>query len=283
MRAARASRKASVRSRLTAKSSSATCIASGVVPQISVIMGPCAGGDVYSPAMTDFIFMVRDTSYMFITGPDVVKTVTHEDVTPEELGGAKVHTTKSAVADGAYDNDVICIEEMRRLYDFLPLNNRDKAPTLADAGRSAPRGTLARHAGAGKSQQALRHEGADPEGRRRGRFLRDRRGLRQEHHHRLRPHRRLDRSASSPTSRWCWPACSTATPSRKAARFVRFCDCFNIPIVTFVDVPGFLPGVAQEHGGIIKHGAKLLFAYHRGDGARRSPSSRARPMAAPMT
>jgi propionyl-CoA carboxylase beta chain len=95
-------------------------IASGVVPQISVIMGPCAGGDVYSPAMTDFIFMVRDTSYMFITGPDVVKTVTHEDVTPEGLGGAKVHTTKSAVADGAYDNDVICLEEMRRLYDFLP-------------------------------------------------------------------------------------------------------------------------------------------------------------------
>src|SRR5579862_6463266 len=103
-------------------------LASGVIPQISVIMGPCAGGDVYSPAMTDFIFMVRDTSYMFITGPDVVKTVTHEDVTPEELGGARVHTTKSAVADGAYDNDVICIEEIRRFYDFLPLNNRDKAP-----------------------------------------------------------------------------------------------------------------------------------------------------------
>src|ERR1051326_7633399 len=103
-------------------------LASGVVPQISVIMGPCAGGDVYSPAMTDFIFMFRDTSYMFITGPDVVKTVTHEDVTPEGLGGAKVHTTKSAVADGAYDNDVICLEEMRRLYDFLPLNNRDKVP-----------------------------------------------------------------------------------------------------------------------------------------------------------
>src|SRR5256885_7211804 len=103
-------------------------LASGVVPQISVIMGPCAGGDVYSPAMTDFIFMVRDTSYMFITGPEVVKTVTHEDVTPEQLGGAKVHSTKSSVADGAYDNDVICLEEMRRLYDFLPLNNRDKPP-----------------------------------------------------------------------------------------------------------------------------------------------------------
>src|SRR5215475_14148789 len=103
-------------------------LASGVIPQISVIMGPCAGGDVYSPAMTDFIFMVRDTSYMFITGPDVVKTVTHEDVTPEELGGARVHTTKSAVADGAYENDIICLEEIRRLYDFLPLNNRDKPP-----------------------------------------------------------------------------------------------------------------------------------------------------------
>jgi propionyl-CoA carboxylase beta chain len=103
-------------------------LASGVVPQISVIMGPCAGGDVYSPAMTDFIFMVRDTSYMFITGPEVVKTVTQEDVTPEDLGGARVHTTKSAVADGAYDNDVIAIEEIRRLYDFLPLNNREKPP-----------------------------------------------------------------------------------------------------------------------------------------------------------
>src|SRR6202000_181801 len=103
-------------------------LASGVIPQISAIMGPCAGGDVYSPALTDFIFMVRDTSYMFITGPDVVKTVTQEDVTPEQLGGAKMHSTKSSVADGAYDNDVICLEEIRRLYDFLPLNNRDQAP-----------------------------------------------------------------------------------------------------------------------------------------------------------
>src|SRR5580692_5249754 len=103
-------------------------LASGVVPQVSMIMGPCAGGDVYSPAMTDFIFMVRDTSYMFITGPDVVKTVTQEDVTAEQLGGAKVHTTKTSVADGAYDNDVIAIEELRRFYDFLPLNNREKAP-----------------------------------------------------------------------------------------------------------------------------------------------------------
>src|ERR1700729_134369 len=103
-------------------------VASGVIPQISVIMGPCAGGDVYSPAMTDFIFMVRDTSYMFVTGPDVVKTVTQEDVTPEQLGGAKVHTSKSAVADGSFENDVIALEEIRRLYDFLPLNNRDKPP-----------------------------------------------------------------------------------------------------------------------------------------------------------
>ena len=142
--------------------------------------------------MTDFIFMVRDTSYMFITGPDVVKTVTQEDVTPEELGGAKVHTTKSAVADGAYENDVIAIEEIRRLYDFLPLNNRDKPPHWPTNDDPQPRGTVARHAGAGKSQQALRHEGADPEGRGRGRFLRDRRGLRAQHHHRLRPPRRLD-------------------------------------------------------------------------------------------
>ena len=131
-------------------------LASGVIPQISVIMGPCAGGDVYSPAMTDFIFMVRDTSYMFITGPDVVKTVTHEDVTPEQLGGAKVHTTKSAVADGAYDNDVICIEEMRRLSISSAQQSR-QGPRLADGRRSAPRGAVARHADPRQPEQALRH------------------------------------------------------------------------------------------------------------------------------
>ena len=235
-------------------------LASGVVPQISVIMGPCAGGDVYSPALTDFIFMVRDTSYMFITGPDVIKTVTHEDVTPEELGGAKVHTTKSSVADGAYDNDVICLEEIRRLYDFLPLNNRDKPPHWPTEDDPQREEHVARYPGAGKPQQALRHEGTDPEGRGRGRFLRDRRSLRAQHRHRLRAHGRstVGFVANQPM---VLAGVLDSDASRKAARFVRFCDCFNIPIVTFVDVPGFLPGTAQEHGGIIKHGAKLLFAY----------------------
>ena len=140
-------------------------IASGVIPQISVIMGPCAGGDVYSPAMTDFIFMVRDTSYMFVTGPDVVKTVTNEIVTAEELGGAKVHTTKSSIADGAYDNDVEALLQIRRLMDFLPANNTDGVPewpSFDDPGRVDD---VARHARAGQPEQALRHEGADPEDR----------------------------------------------------------------------------------------------------------------------
>ena len=244
-------------------------IASGVIPQISVIMGPCAGGDVYSPAMTDFIFMVRDTSYMFVTGPDVVKTVTNEVVTAEELGGASVHTTKSSIADGAYDNDVECLLQMRRLIDFLPANNEAGVPEWPSARRHRARGPLARHAGARQSEQALRHQGADPEGRRRGRLLRDRR----------RPSPRTSSpasaaspaapSASSPTSRWCWPACSTRDASRKAARFVRFCDAFNIPIVTFVDVPGFLPGTdagVRRADQARRQAAVRLFA---GDGAAR--------------
>ena len=187
-------------------------IASGVIPQISVIMGPCAGGDVYSPAMTDFIFMVRDTSYMFVTGPDVVKTVTNEVVTAEELGGASVHTTKSSVADGAYDNDVECLLQMRRLIDFLPVEQRGGRAGMAELRRHRSRGPVARHADPRQSEQALRHEGADREGRGRGRFLRDRR----------RPSRATSSPASaasparpsalSPTSRWCWRACSTATP-----------------------------------------------------------------------
>ena len=236
-------------------------LASGVIPQISVIMGPCAGGDVYSPAMTDFIFMVKDTSYMFVTGPDVVKTVTNETVTAEELGGAKVHTTKSVDRRPR-------LRERRRgapadaPADGLPaLQQRGGRAGAADQRQPRPRGPLARHAGPGQPQQALRHEGADPEGRGRGRFLRDPGGVRQEHRHRLCAHGRLARSASSPTSRWCSPACSTSTPRARRARFVRFCDCFDIPIITFVDVPGFLPGTAQEYGGLIKHGAKLLFAF----------------------
>ncbi|HET7333589.1 MAG TPA: acyl-CoA carboxylase subunit beta [Rhizomicrobium sp.] len=235
-------------------------LASGVIPQISVIMGPCAGGDVYSPAMTDFIFMVRDTSYMFVTGPDVVKTVTHENVTSEDLGGAKVHTTKSSVADGAYDNDVLCIEEIRRLIDFLPLNNRAKTPswptddppnrdepsldTLVPDNPNKPydmKELILKIADEGdffEIQENFAKNIITGFGRVEGRSV----GF----------------VANQPM---VMAGVLDSDASRKAARFVRFCDCFNIPIVTFVDVPGFLPGTAQEYGGLIKHGAKLLFAY----------------------
>ncbi len=235
-------------------------LASGVVPQISVIMGPCAGGDVYSPAMTDFVFMVRDTSYMFITGPDVVKTVTQEDVTPEELGGAAVHTTKSAVADGAYDNDVVALEQIRRLYDFLPLSNREKPPawpTEDSATREEPsldtlvpdnpgkpydiKELIAKIADEGDLFEIGEHFAKNI----------------------VTAFGRIEGStvgfvANQPM---VLAGVLDSDASRKAARFVRFCDCFDIPLVTFVDVPGFLPGTAQEHGGIIKHGAKLLFAF----------------------
>ena len=149
-------------------------LASGVVPQISVVMGPCAGGAVYSPAMTDFIAMVRDSSYMFVTGPDVVRTVTNEVVTAEELGGATTHTQRSGVADLAFDNDVQALHEVRRLVDFLPANNREKPPVRPTEDPALARRPLARHADPRQPEQALRHEGADREGRRRGRLLRDR-------------------------------------------------------------------------------------------------------------
>ena len=236
-------------------------LSSGVIPQISVIMGPCAGGDVYSPAMTDFIFMVRDTSYMFVTGPDVVKTVTNEVVTAEELGGASVHTTKSGIADGAFDNDVECLLQMRRLIDFLPANCEagvPEWPSFDDIEREDKSlDTLVPD----NPEQALRHEGADPEGRGRGRLLRDC----------TRPSRKniitgFGRIAGRTVGFVANQPMMLAgvldiDASRKAARFVRFCDAFNIPIVTFVDVPGFLPGTNQEYGALIKHGAKLLFAY----------------------
>jgi propionyl-CoA carboxylase beta chain len=235
-------------------------IASGVIPQISIIMGPCAGGDVYSPAMTDFIFMVKDTSYMFVTGPDVVKTVTNEVVTAEQLGGASVHATKSAIADGAYENDVECLLQMRRLIDFLPANCNagvPEWPSFDDIEREEPSldtlipdnpnkpydikelilkvadegdffeisDTFAKNIVTGFGRIAGRSVG----------FV-----------------------ANQPM---VLAGVLDSDASRKAARFVRFCDAFNIPIVTFVDVPGFLPGTAQEQGGLIKHGAKLLFAY----------------------
>ncbi|MDE2267345.1 MAG: acyl-CoA carboxylase subunit beta, partial [Alphaproteobacteria bacterium] len=229
-------------------------LASGVVPQISVIMGPCAGGDVYSPALTDFIFMVKDTSYMFITGPDVTKTVTHEDVTPEQLGGAKVHTTKSAVADGAYDNDVICLEEIRRLYDFLPLNNREKPPQLPtedEPAREEPSLDTLVPESPNKpyDMKELILKVADE-----GEFFEIGEAFARNI---ITGFGRIEGStvgfvANQPM---VLAGVLDSDASRKAARFVRFCDCFNIPIVTFVDVPGFLPGTAQEHGGIIKHGA----------------------------
>ncbi len=234
--------------------------ASGVVPQISLIMGPCAGGDVYAPAMTDFIFMVRDTSYMFVTGPDVVKTVTNEAVTAEELGGAKVHTSKSSVADAAFDNDVEAILQIRRLVDFLPLNCEDgvpEVPSFDDPTRiDGSLDTLVPdNPNKPYDMKELILKVVDE-----GDFFE------------IQPDfakniitgfarfegRSVGIVANQPM---VLAGVLDADCSRKAARFVRFCNAFNIPIVTFVDVPGFLPGTAQEHGGIIKHGAKLLFAF----------------------
>ena len=234
--------------------------ASGVVPQISVIMGPCAGGAVYSPAMTDFIFMVRDSSYMFVTGPDVVKTVTNEVVTAEELGGAKTHTSKSSVADGAYENDVEALAEVRRLVDFLPLSARDQAPelpTFDDPERIEPSldSLIPDNPNKPYDMKELIQKVADE-----GDFFEIQADFAKNI---LTGFIRLDGRpvgvvANQPM---VLAGCLDIDSSRKAARFVRFCDAFNIPILTFVDVPGFLPGTGQEYGGVIKHGAKLLFAY----------------------
>ncbi|MEA2858104.1 MAG: propionyl-CoA carboxylase beta chain [Methylobacteriaceae bacterium] len=235
-------------------------LASGVIPQISVIMGPCAGGDVYSPAMTDFIFMVRDTSYMFVTGPDVVKTVTNETVTAEELGGASIHTTKSSIADRAYDNDVETLLQMRRLIDFLPSSNTDDVPewpSFDDAQRldKSLDTLIPDNPNKPYDIKELILKITDE-----GDFFEI-----QEAHARniVTGFGRIEgRTAGFVANQpMVLAGVLDADASRKAARFVRFCDCFNIPIVTFVDVPGFLPGTAQEYGGLIKHGAKLLFAY----------------------
>jgi len=235
-------------------------LASGVVPQISVIMGPCAGGAVYSPAMTDFIFMVRGSSYMFVTGPDVVRTVTNEVVTAEELGGAQTHTTRSSVADAAFENDIVALSEVRRLVDFLPLSNREAPPvrpffdapdrveesldTLVPPNPNMPydiKELITKTADEGDFMEIqpdfarnivigfVRLEGTT-----------------------------VGVVANQPM---VLAGCLDIDSARKAARFVRFCDAFGIPILTFVDVPGFLPGTSQEYGGIIKHGAKLLYAY----------------------
>ncbi len=234
--------------------------ASGVIPQISLIMGPCAGGDVYSPAMTDFIFMARDTSYMYVTGPDVVKTVTNETVTHEELGGASVHTTKSSIADGAFDNDVEALLEMRRLIDFLPASNTAELPEIdcyqsVDASDMSLDTLIPDNPNKPYDIKELIRKTCDE-----GDFFE------------IQPSfagnivtgfgrvegRTVGVVANQPM---VLAGVLDSDCSRKAARFVRFCDCFSIPIVTFVDVPGFLPGTAQEYGGLIKHGAKLLFAY----------------------
>jgi propionyl-CoA carboxylase beta chain len=234
--------------------------ASGAVPQISVIMGPCAGGAVYSPAMTDFIFMVRGSSYMFVTGPDVVKTVTNEIVSAEQLGGAKTHTEKSSVADGAFENDVEALEEMRRLFDFLPLSSREQPPSrpfFDDPSRLESRLDTLVPDSASKPYDmkeaitAIADEGDFFEIQ--AAFARNI----------IVGFMRLEGQTVGVVANqpMVMAGCLDIDASRKAARFVRFCDAFNIPLLTLVDVPGFLPGTAQEYGGVIKHGAKLLFAY----------------------
>jgi propionyl-CoA carboxylase beta chain len=235
-------------------------LASGVVPQVSLIMGPCAGGAVYSPAMTDFILMVKDSSYMFVTGPEVVRTVTHESVTAEELGGAVTHSTRSGVADLAFDNDVEALIMTRRLVGFLPANNRERPPRLPTADPSEriemsldtlvpehPNKPYDIKELIGKVVDEREFFELAPDYARNivtgfGRLAGDTVGI----------------VANQPL---VLAGCLDIKSSIKAARFVRFCDAFNIPIVTFVDVPGFMPGTAQEYGGIIRHGAKLLFAY----------------------
>ncbi|MBO6552343.1 MAG: acyl-CoA carboxylase subunit beta [Roseitalea sp.] len=235
-------------------------LASGVIPQISLIMGPCAGGDVYSPAMTDFIFMVRDRSYMFVTGPDVVKTVTNETVTAEELGGAKVHTTRSSIADGAYDHDVDALLQMRRLIDFLPASNTAPIPELEshqpvdDEDRSLDM-LVPDNANKPYDIKELIEKTVDE-----GDFFEIQADFARNI---VTGFGRIEGRTTGFVANQPLVLAGVldSDASRKAARFVRFCDAFSIPIVTFVDVPGFLPGTAQEYGGLIKHGAKLLFAY----------------------
>ena len=235
-------------------------LASGVVPQISLIMGPCAGGAVYSPAMTDFIFMVKDSSYMFVTGPDVVKTVTNEVVTQEELGGAVTHTTKSGVADVAFENDIEALLATRDFFDYLPLSNRHDLPTRPTADpfdrQEDSLDTLIPDSAAKPyDMHELIRKVVDE-----GDFFE----VQPAHAANIIcgfarvEGRTIGIVANQPM---VLAGVLDIKSSKKAGRFVRFCDAFDIPIVTFVDVPGFLPGVAQEHDGIIKNGAKLLFAY----------------------
>ncbi len=235
-------------------------LASGVVPQISLVMGPCAGGAVYSPAITDFIFMVEGSSYMFVTGPDVVKTVTHEDLTAEELGGASQHTKTSGVAHGSFRNDVEMLMQTRKLMSYLPLSNRDMPPVIgcaepADTPSPALDQIIPDNPNMPYDMKLVIAEIVDEQD-----YF--------EIHSQFAANiiccmaridgRTVGIVANQPL---VLAGCLDINASRKAARFVRFCDAFNIPIITLVDVPGFMPGMTQEAGGIINHGAKLLFAY----------------------
>ena len=234
--------------------------ASGVIPQVSLIMGPCAGGAVYSPALTDFIIMVKDESHMFVTGPDVVKTVTHEEIDQEGLGGASVHTTKSGVADLSYDNDVEALLYTRRLLNFLPSSNRTPPPvrpSFDSIDRVEPSldTLIPENPNAPYDMKELILKVVDE-----GLFFEikpDFAGNIVTGFGRING-QTVGVVANQPM---VLAGCLDIDASIKGARFVRFCDCFNIPLITFVDVPGFLPGVNQEHSGIIRHGAKLLFAY----------------------
>ncbi|MBN8827881.1 MAG: acyl-CoA carboxylase subunit beta [Sphingobacteriia bacterium] len=235
-------------------------IASGVIPQISVIMGPCAGGAVYSPALTDFTFMVRGSSYMFVTGPDVVKTVTNEVVSQEKLGGADIHTLKTGVADRAFDNDIEALLQVRRLFNFLPLSNTTPAPARvtqdpADRLEMSLKTLIPGNNNRAYDMKELIFRVVD-----------------ESDFYEIKPDyaknvivgfARLEgRTVGIVANQPMYLAgCLDIDASTKAARFIRFCDAFNIPLISFIDVPGFLPGVSQEHNGIIKHGAKLLYAY----------------------
>ena len=235
-------------------------MASGVIPQISMIMGPCAGGAVYSPAITDFIFMVKDSSYMFVTGPEVVKTVTHEEITAEELGGAITHSSKSGVADLAFESDIDALLNLRDFISFLPANNQEKPPILptndpSDRTEKSLDSLIPDDPNKPYNMKELITKVAD-----------------ERNFFEIQPDFaanliigfiRIDGStvgivANQPL---VLAGCLDINASRKGARFIRFCDAFNIPVLTFVDVPGFMPGTSQEYGGIIKHGAKLLYAY----------------------
>ncbi len=235
-------------------------LASGVVPQISVVMGPCAGGAVYSPAITDFIIMVHNTSYMFVTGPSVVKTVTHEEVSFEDLGGALTHSSKSGVAHFACENEVEALKTVRKLLSFIPQNNLDDAPVLKNT-----------------DPVDRRDEELNlivPENPNKPYDIKEVIQKVVDHHDFFEVHQNYAQNIVVGFARLNGKSVGIVAnqpavlagvldidSSLKGARFIRFCDCFNIPLITFEDVPGFLPGTAQEHGGIIKHGSKLLYAY----------------------